>query len=164
MDEISAEILHYSKCKHNVRSWAALRIKKRITVVAQTITDTDDTVQVWYKGDLVYSFTDLLHWWGENCEQKDPRYFNSIFYVCHNGFRSGWKVALEEEFMHTNKWSYTESSSKEMQEGCKRTGFTMKGCIAKNNSNIKCELMKQINAVGKKKASLSPWSVPKSLG
>ena len=150
-EKIADEIRRYSDCKHYVRSWAALSIKKKIIAAAKVIPDSLDTVEIRHKGDVIYSFAELLRWWDENCEEPDIRYFNSVSYVCHNDFEPGWEVTMEQEFMRTFKWSYLESSSRERQDNCKRSGFTMKGCIAKNISNVKCEMMKQLNMVGKKK-------------
>ena len=150
-DTINIALHHYNQCKREVRSWAAAQIKAIIRENAQKIVTNDHTVEIRRNSCKILDFTDLIKWWRDNCTNDDKRYSNSLYHACYNNFNPGWEVEMEKDFMTTQRWKYTESSIQDVQGSCSRAGFTMKGCVAKNISNVKCELMKQLNMAGKKK-------------
>jgi hypothetical protein len=150
-EAIDEALHHYKQCKRDVRSWAAAQIKAIIRENAQKIVMDDNTVEMHINNNCkILDFTDLIKWWKENCKKEDKRYANSLYHACYDKFFPGWEVTLENEFMTLQSWKYSQSSIKKVLSAYTRTGFTMKGCIAKSISNVKCELMKQVNLVGKK--------------
>jgi hypothetical protein len=56
---------------------------------------------------------------------------------------------LEEQFMNTFGWSYDNDVKEDIQKKCNRSGYEMKGCIAKNISHVKGELVKSLQKKGR---------------
>ncbi len=51
--------------------------------------------------------------------------------------------------MDTFGWSYDNQVKEEIQKKCGRGGYDMKGCIAKNISHVKGELVKSLQKKGR---------------
>jgi hypothetical protein len=53
-----------------------------------------------------------------------------------------WAKDMEIDFMQTMNWCYDEESYNQLQRQCKRTGFEVIGCVAKNIAAVKGEIVK----------------------
>jgi hypothetical protein len=95
-------------------------------------------------------FVDIKKWWA-TADHEDFKVRNSMFHICYGVFESkpGWELELEDEFMAEFNWGYIPGTKEAVQTQSKRPGSEIKGCIAKNFSHVKSELVKQFQKTGR---------------
>jgi hypothetical protein len=141
-DVISRTLYDLRLLKKDVREWAGNQIKSKMAEIARATGSTPQEIM---------SYSDLKEWWSDTTNQKNDEAKQSL-YNCIYGFfedNKGWEDELEELYMTKFHFQYNEESKKTMQEQCRRKGYQLKGCIARNISMVKQELVKQVQKAGR---------------
>jgi len=103
-----------------------------------------------YNGGYIKDFGELKKWWMEHGVHQDEKDRKTL-YIAYGYFEANpnWDAAMEEEYMTKNNVMYDNTSRQRVQEGSTRKGYEIKGCIAKNISTVKHELVKQLQKAGR---------------
>ena len=142
-EERTATINQWQAWKKAVHGWAGFHIKNLILTKAKTIpTNDENMITPTVNGQLVAKFLDIRKWWASapvDCRKSEA----TFTYLAFGMWEKFWEKKLEEQFMNTFGWSYDNDVKEEIQKKCNRSGYEMKGCIAKNISHVKGELKKK---------------------
>ena len=148
-EERTATINQWQAWKKAVRGWAGFHIKNLILTKAKTIpTNDENMITPTVNGQLVAKFLDIRKWWASapvDCRKSEA----TFTYLAFGMWEKFWEKKLEEQFMNTFGWSYDNDVKEDIQKKCNRSGYEMKGCIAKNISHVKGELVKSLQKKGR---------------
>ena len=134
--------------KKEVHGWAGFHIKNMILKEAKRMPTDDEMITPRLNGQLVAKFLDIRRWWASapaNCRKSEAT-FTYLFFGMWENF---WEKKMEEDFMNTFGWSYDNEIKDAIQKECGRSGYDMKGCIAKNICHVKGELVKSLQKKGR---------------
>jgi hypothetical protein len=144
----------WEQYKKEVRAYAVDEIKKRILKEAQTISDEGFLPVLIRNGEESRpprKFNDIMLWWRQLFDQgdymitdyEDIQAASQTLNHLQNGmWKKYWAKDMEIDFMQTMNWCYDEESYNQLQRQCKRTGFEVIGCVAKNIAAVKGEIVK----------------------
>ena len=144
----------WEQYKKEVRAYAVDEIKKRILKEAQTISDEGFLPVLIRNGEESRpprKFNDIMLWWRQLfdvgdymiTEYEDIQAASQTLNHLQNGmWKKYWAKDMEIDFMQTMNWCYDEESYNQLQRQCKRTGFEVIGCVAKNIAAVKGEIVK----------------------
>jgi hypothetical protein len=96
-------------------------------------------------GRLVQSFDDIRESWKQDPSvEQEARVYAVTYGIFDRTPR--WEIALEEKFMAARGWKYSDTAAPTIDEPSltEKKIRQPKGCIAKNISNVKGDLVKQI--------------------
>ena len=137
--------------KSDCRGWANQAIKRQMVCIARTLSQNRDvhkcfkdyTVEI--RGREVSSYDDIRNWCKTSLQDSTAQY---AFYEIMYGYwerTPGWDSLLEKEYMiQAGNMVYTAESIQAAQNKCRRKGYTVAGCIARNISEVKGELVKNM--------------------
>jgi hypothetical protein len=134
--------------KREVRAWASTYIKKIILKYAQKLQDRGRLMAI--RVDDFYKPQDIkdIHLWWDNLNVDDDEEMakarRSLYFILYNVFEKykGWELELERLFLADHNWKYDEDSKKNAEQKNQRVGYQLKGCVAKNISHVKYEIVK----------------------
>jgi len=144
----------WEQYKKEVRAYAVDEIKKRILKEAQTISDEGFLPVLIRNGEESRpprKFNDIMLWWRQLfdvgdymiTDYEDIQAASQTLNHLQNGmWKKYWAKDMEIDFMQTMNWCYDEESYNQLQRQCKRTGFEVIGCVAKNIAAVKGEIVK----------------------
>ena len=144
----------WEQYKKEVRAYAVDEIKKRILKEAQTISDEGFLPVLIRNGEESRpprKFNDIMLWWRQLFDQgdymitdyEDIQAASQTLNHLQNGmWKKYWAKDMEIQFMEIMNWCYDEESYNQLQRQCKRTGFEVIGCVAKNIAAVKGEIVK----------------------
>jgi len=144
----------WEQYKKEVRAYAVDEIKKRILKEAQTISDEGFLPVLIRNGEESRpprKFNDIMLWWRQLFDQgdymitdyEDIQAASQTLNHLQNGmWKKYWAKDMEFDFMQTMNWCYDDESYNQLQRQCKRTGFEVIGCVAKNIAAVKGEIVK----------------------
>ena len=144
----------WEQYKKEVRAYAVDEIKKRILKEAQTISDEGFLPVLIRNGEESRpprKFNDIMLWWRQLFDEgdymitefEDIQAASQTLNHLQNGmWKKYWAKDMEIQFMETMNWCYDEESYNQLQRQCKRTGFEVIGCVAKNIAAVKGEIVK----------------------
>lgn len=144
-DAIILKTAEVERAKTELRSWANEHIKRMFLSNAKEF-------NLKIKGKKpVNSFLDIKKWW-RNCSRDDKKAIQVLNYIQYGWFKENkrWEVKLERLYMKENHLKYSRSSKAAAQKNCQKPGVKLKGCIALTISYVKCDVVKQVQTVGKK--------------
>jgi hypothetical protein len=133
--------------KQEVRAWASVGIKKVILRNAQELKGTDRIAAIQVDGQGPKEIKDIHRWW-DNLNPDDDEEMakarRSLFFIFYHVFEldKGFELKLEKRFLDEFNWIYDETSKNEAMHQNQRVGYHLKGCIAKNISHVKYEIVK----------------------
>lgn len=144
----------WEQYKKEVRAYAVDEIKKRILKEAQTISDEGFLPVLIRNGEESRpprKFNDIMLWWRQLfdvgdymiTDYEDIQAASQTLNHLQNGmWKKYWAKDMEYDFMQTMNWCYDDESYNQLQRQCKRTGFEVIGCVAKNIAAVKGEIVK----------------------
>ena len=147
-DAIALKTAEIERLKTELRSWANEHIKRLVLSNAK-----DLNLKIGGKKP-VNSWLDIGKWWC-SCTRGDKRAQDTMSYIVYSGWFKKvklWTVQLERKFMEENHLAYSTSSLAAAQANCQKEGVALKGCIAQTIAYVKCDVVKQLQRVGKKAA------------
>jgi len=150
-ERIQKTLYELGLLKKDVREWAGEQLKSTMAAIARSMGTQANTAKMLLNNQEIRSFSQLKQWWSDTQNQTEVSNRNSIYYCLYGYFEDshGWEEELEAIYMSKFDITYNEDSKKVMQEQCKRKGYKMKGCIAKNIAMVKHELVKQVQKAGR---------------
>lgn len=144
----------WDRYKKEVRAYAVDEIKKRILKEAQTISGEGLFPVLIRNGEESRpprKFNDIMLWWRQLFDEGDymltkfegiQAASQTLNHLQNGMWKKYWAKDMEIQFMETMNWCYDEESYKQLQSQCKRTGFEVIGCVAKNIGAVKGEIVK----------------------
>jgi len=139
------------QCKNYVRGWAAKQIKSKMVALARILKSSAFTATLLVDGSPPTTFLDIKNWWRNPQVQQDEKNRNTMYYIAYGYWEEchDWENFLEKTFLEESGWSYCPESKAAVQGKNKRRGYEVKGCIAKNFTHVKHELVKQLQKAGR---------------
>jgi len=140
--------------KSALRSWSGRKIKsKMIEIAIAQVNDKGDPIITVPEDDdgnirrAIKTFQEFGNWWSslEDPNEADQQAFFEVCYGWWNKNR-GWELRWETEWMTSpvlnNRWEYAQDSMAKAVENSKSKSGVLKGCVAKNISQKKVEIIK----------------------
>jgi hypothetical protein len=153
-DEIASTIKQWNTWKTDCRGWVAEEIKREMVICIRSLKRKDERFKNWSPaktslGQDICTYDDIRKWWKMNGDEEQNQM--ALFEVCYGHWdkMEGWDVQWEEKYMERFKFEYIQDSKDALIKKCKRTGYTTKGCIARNFTQVKVELVKNFQKAGK---------------
>ena len=139
--------------KSDVCSWALVCLQK-------CMVETTVSMEMMIDNHLVCNFTDIKRSWARDDSGENA---GIVYEICYGYFddNKGWELQFEKEFMNLMNWQYKkhatidEGDAVALAEATAATDGTstakgeLKGCATKLITNMKDDLVKQIQHAGK---------------
>jgi hypothetical protein len=122
-----------------------------MVALARDLKSSDLTATLLVCGNAPTTFLDIKNWWRNPQVQRDEKKRNTMYYIAYGYWEEcqDWEQWLEKTFLEESGWSYCPESKAAVQGKNKRHCYEVKGCIAKNFSHVKHELVKQLQKAGR---------------
>jgi len=142
--------------KTTLRSWSGQKIKsKMIEIAVSQVNDRGGPI-ISIPEDMdggirraIKTFQEFVNWWS-SLKDPDEADTKAYFEVCYGWWNKnrGWELRWETEWMTSkalnNRWEYCPASMTKAAEESRTQSGTLKGCVAKNISQKKAEIIKGI--------------------